>query len=471
MNKLFHPATGVATAALVAASAAASAQSLDYTLVQALPGTLPDGESYDLLAGLPRFDGDSVALFDAGPTITPDGTPTNGFTELYLADAATPRQLATVVELGDAIPDAPGFEFLNFGGFRGPALLGGGDVAFYGFGTLNGEPITTSDDIAIGYYGSVGGTLVEYARVGNAYPTAGGGTNGTFGPLSGQGLTTSGADAYFIARNNGGATSDEAVFRGDAAGGATRVVGVGDVLDFGSPDGAVNVLDVNALYGGQDGAYAVELEVQTVTNTILTELTFVDYGDGLGLRPVVSPNDFGIGLLRGIDATDFPTVADDSGLLFTSREFPGSDPELRLLDVLTGLDRTILTQNDAYAFGANGDVILRFGDDDSLALNDGTVVVSVELGAAGTPTNERGTAVLFDDGSGQMPLLSSGDAFDGRTIDFVTLTPMGFNDGQALVLVGFTDMTAGIYLVAVPEPATAGLGLVGLGVLATRRHR
>ena len=323
--------TSLVVAACVA-SAAGVARAQSFQKILATPGTLPDGTATQI-ASFPQFNGEQVAFYQGGQTISVSGSPVFAPTSIYQADADAPGDFARVVDLDTGVPNRPDFKFIGFNGFQAPNLIGGGDLAFAGVATRGGQAIGGTDDLVSGYYRyRPGGPLETLADTTDPFPVATGGSDGTVAPFTGSSFVSSGEAALFAISNRNGSVSRRDLLRTLPQGGVERIVGKGDVIDFGSPLGPVNVLNLNTYGGGNDGAYSVELQVETQNGGVMTAVTFVDFNDGLGLTPLVSANDFGLGLYRGAAGGD-TFAADDSGVAFVRSEFTGSPRDLVTYDL------------------------------------------------------------------------------------------------------------------------------------------
>ena len=187
--------------------------------------------------------------------------------------------------------------------------------------------------------------------------------------------------------------------------------------------------------------------------------------DGVTPIPSAAPN------ARFLDVYT-ATVADDDGTVV----FFGRDATTRgIYAVRDGaiqriVDNSTLLPDGTKTFGSFG----RFFDDVYFAYNNG--VLLFEGYDYFTPNNNvlHGLYVATLDGD-VYPLLSAGQQFDGKTIDYWLFGPDSLDSNNVGLSVHFTDGSSGIYTtstasIAIPEPAALSL-IATLALAATRPRR
>jgi hypothetical protein len=127
--------------------------------------------------------------------------------------------------------------------------------------------------------------------------------------------------------------------------------------------------------------------------------------------------------------------------------------------------------NGRWAFVRNNGVLTRvllnnFLTPGAIAINDNDQLAAIA--ADGTTTS-----IFTGTGSLSATVISTGDALDGSTVTGLGFDTDGVNDANQLAfLATLADGRQGIYVVSVPEPATAaGLGSFAGAALLRRRRR
>ena len=188
--------------------------------------------------------------------------------------------------------------------------------------------------------------------------------------------------------------------------------------------------------------------------------------DGVTPIPGAAPN------ARFLDVYT-ATVADDDGTVV----FFGRDANTRGIYALRDgaiqriVDNSTLLPDGTKPFGSFG----RFFDDVNFAYNNG--VLLFEGYDYFTPNNNvlHGLYVATLDGDVHQ-LLSPGQQFDGKTIDYWLIGSDSLDSNNVGLSVHFTDGSSGIYTtstaaIAIPEPASLSLLIATLALAATRPRR
>ena len=115
--------------------------------------------------------------------------------------------------IGDAAPTGSGGTNGTFTGFASTFLNASGQGVFLANASSGGEGI---------FRGNSQGSVIAFARVGDAAPAVGGGTNGTFTSFGNLPTLNSSGQAAFTGYMGG---TNHGIFRGNSAGSVTACAG------------------------------------------------------------------------------------------------------------------------------------------------------------------------------------------------------------------------------------------------------
>lgn len=397
--------------------------------------------------------------------------------------------LAQVARTGNQAPDAnPG---VVFSGLNFPVFNASGQTAFRG--DLTGTGVDSTNNV--GVYSEGGGSLAEVARTGD--PASGGDPGVLFSGLDTPVLNDSGQTAFVARLTGSGVTlgnNSEGVYK-ESGGLLAEVVRTGDQAPGADPGVLINsFFEITpVLNNSGQAAFATGLRGTGVDSTNNRGI----YGEGSGSLDEVAR--------EGGQAADAA-----SGVVFSSLSEPliNASGQTAFAARLTGTgvsgtnDTGIYREIDGavaevaregeQAPDAESGVVFRtfgFGFQAFNAL--GQIVFSVGLnGTSVDATNDRGLYATDLDGL-LVEIIREGDLLDVnddpliedlRTVSSFSLFAnsgnedgrvSGFNDlGQVAFQASFTDGSEGIFVssfVAIPEPATALLLVLGAPLFLRRR--
>ncbi|NIA07447.1 MAG: PEP-CTERM sorting domain-containing protein [Actinobacteria bacterium] len=321
--------------------------------------------------------------------------------------------LATVSDTSSPIPGGTG----NFTLLYDPSLDGGG-VAFKGMGSSGQD----------GIYTYIGGSLAKVADLGTGIPD-GSGYFTSFGGFPSF-------DGGNVAFNGMGSSSQDGIY--------TYIGGsLAKVADTSSPipggTGNFTVFYDPCLDGGEVAFAADDGIYKTVAST-LTKVADVNTPS-----PGGGANTFTVFYDPSFDGGEVAFVAE------------GSTADGIYTDV--GGSLTLVASTNTAIPSGTGDFINFSG----CSLDGGNVAFWAE-GSSGQE------GIYADLGGGLEKVVDLADTIDGKTIASLVLSNEGLSSNSIAFRARFSDNSEGIYI-AIPEPASVLLLVLGLGLLVSRKRR